>query len=95
MRAHAPHAAAVRANKHVRMLRWLFNLLPVRNNCQSAITDYFTSYRHRNTPAQTAACSVLDQALVPVPVSPPHTSTPSACLRDCLYFKFFSSSFSF
>jgi hypothetical protein len=43
MRVHAPHAAAARAREHVRMLRWLFNFLPVRKNCQSAITDYFTS----------------------------------------------------
>ncbi len=43
MRIHAPHADAVRANKHVCKMRWGFKLLQVRKNYQLAITDYFTS----------------------------------------------------
>jgi hypothetical protein len=35
-------------------------------------------------PAQNAACSVLDQTPVPVPVLAPQTRTPSACERVCV-----------
>jgi hypothetical protein len=74
---HAPHAAAVRANKHVCMLRWLFNLLQVRKNCQSAVTATSQVLRP-HTPAQ-SGCPPL-----PVPVLAPQASTPTACARDCV-----------
>ncbi len=53
MRVLAPHADAVRANKHVCMLRLLFNLLPVHKNCQLAITTSSQVLRP-HTPAQAA-----------------------------------------
>ncbi len=76
MRALAPHAAAARAREHVRMLRWLFNLLLVRKNCQLSVTATSQVLR-LHIPAQ-SGCPPL-----PVPVPAPHTSTPSACSRVC------------
>ncbi len=77
MRALAPHAAAARAREHVRMLRWLFNLLPVHKNCQLSVTATSQVLRP-HIPAQ-SGCPPL-----PVPVLAPQASTPSACVHVCV-----------
>jgi hypothetical protein len=43
MRVHAPHTDAVRANKHVCMLRWLFDLLESPQELPVGHHSYFTS----------------------------------------------------
>ena len=77
MRVLAPHADAVRANKHVCMLRWLVQLVTSPQELPVGYYDYFTS--------TTAAysCSICCPP-VPVPVLAPQASTPSACVRVCV-----------